>query len=60
MKLFVYDFEVFHDDWIGIFKDYETKEFTIIHNDSELMREFIDSDCVYCGFNSKHYDQFIV
>lgn len=60
MKLFVYDFEVFHDDWIGIFKDYETKKFTIIHNDSELMREFIDSDCVYCGFNSKHYDQFIV
>lgn len=60
LKLFVYDFEVFHDDWIGIFKDYETKKFTIIHNDSELMREFIDSDCVYCGFNSKHYDQFIV
>lgn len=60
IKLFVYDCEVFAYDWLVIFKDIETKQFTVIHNDSELLKEFIDSEGVYCGFNSKHYDQYIV
>lgn len=60
MKLFVYDCEVFAYDWLVIFKDYENKVFTVIHNDEEALKEFIDSECVYCGFNSKHYDQFII
>ena len=60
IKLFVYDCEVFAYDWLVIFKDYENKVFTVIHNDEEALKEFIDSECVYCGFNSKHYDQFII
>ena len=60
IKLFVYDCEVFAYDWLVIFKDYENKVFTVIHNDEEALKEFIDRECVYCGFNSKHYDQFII
>ena len=60
IKLFTYDCEVFAYDWLVIFKDYENKVFTVIHNDEEALKEFIDSECVYCGFNSKHYDQFII
>lgn len=60
MRIFTYDFEVFRYDWIGIFKDFDTHEYTVIHNDNGLLREFISEDAVYIGFNSKHYDQFIV
>ena len=60
MRLYVYDCEVFAYDWLVIFKDYENKVFTVIHNDEEALKEFIDSECVYCGFNSKHYDKFII
>ena len=33
MRLIVYDVEVFSDDWLVIFKDIETKQYTVIHND---------------------------
>ena len=62
MQLFSYDFEVFLYDWLGVFKDYDTKQYTVIHNDPDALRAFIqqNADSVFCGFNSKHYDQFIV
>ena len=62
MRLFTYDFEVFLKDWLGVFKDYENKEYTVIHNDGSSLTEFLNqnADAVFCGFNSKHYDQFIV
>lgn len=47
-------------DWLVVFKDRETGEFTIFHNDNDALREFMDEDAIYCGFNSKHYDQFIL
>ena len=40
-------------------KDYETKHYTEIHNDNEAFRACINDDTVYCGFNSKGYDQYI-
>ena len=60
MRLVTYDCEVFAHDWIVIFKDYETKHFTVIHNDNSALRTCIDDDTVYCGFNSKSYDQYII
>lgn len=60
MRLFVYDVEVFACDWLTIFKDMENSQYTIIHNDAEALRAFIDPDGVYIGFNSKSYDQFII
>ena len=60
MRLIVYDVEVFCEDWLVIFKDIETGKYTCVHNDNEELTECISEDCIYIGFNSKHYDQFII
>ena len=60
MKIYTYDFEVFRYDWIGIFKDKNTSEYTVIHNAPLELRDFLNSDAIYVGFNTKNYDQFIV
>ena len=60
MRLITYDCEVFAHDWIVVFKDYETKHFTVIHNDNSMLKSCISDDKCYCGFNSKSYDQYII
>ena len=60
MRLVTYDCEVFCSDWIVVFKDYESKHFSVIHNDNQALLACIDDDSVYCGFNSKGYDQYII
>ena len=60
MRQITYDCEVFSHDWIVVFKDKETGIFTIVHNDNEALRSCISEDAVYIGFNSKHYDQYII
>ena len=60
MKLVTYDVECFAYDWIVVFKDYESKHFTVIHNDNQALQACINDDTVYCGFNSKGYDQYII
>ena len=60
MRLVTYDCEVFAHDWLVVFKDYESKHFTVIHNDNSMLKACISDDNVYCGFNSKSYDQFII
>ena len=60
MRLVTYDCEVFAHDWIVVFKDYETKHFSVIHNDNSALQACISDDNVYCGFNSKSYDQYII
>lgn len=60
MKWYTYDAEIFaHDSIIG-FKDKESGEYYHFHNDNEGVREFISDDAIYCGFNSKGYDQYII
>ena len=60
MKWYTYDAEVFKHDFIIGFKDKETGEYHHFHNDNEGVRDFISDDAIYCGFNSKSYDQYIV
>ena len=60
MKWFTYDTEVFAHDFIVVFKDKETREYAVFHNDNEGVRDFITDDAIYCGFNSKGYDQYII
>jgi len=60
MRLIVYDCEVFAHDWIVVFKDVETGQYTVIHNDNEALRQSLFDDCIYISFNGKHYDQFII
>lgn len=60
MNLYTYDFEVFKYDWLVVFKNYETKEYTIIVNSNAKFQEFIDSQQpLIAGFNSKSYDDYI-
>ena len=60
MRIITYDFEVFAYDWLVVLKDKETGIRTRIHNDSDALNMAISEDCIYVGFNSKHYDQFIM
>lgn len=60
MKIIVYDFEVTSHDWLVVLKDIETGQRTRVHNDSEMLKELVDTSNIYVGFNSKHYDQYIM
>lgn len=60
MRWYTYDSEVFAHDNIVIFKDKETGEYFIFHNDNLGVKEFINDNAIYCGFNSKGYDQYII
>ena len=60
MRWFTYDCEVFNHDFIVVLKDRETGEYAVIHNDNAALKEIITEDAIYCGFNSKWYDQYIV
>ena len=60
MRLITYDCEVFAHDWLVVFKDKETGKYTAIWNDNDALKMALSEDCVYIGFNSKHYDQFII
>ena len=60
MRWFTYDTEVFAHDFLVVFKDKETGEFAVFHNDNTGVRDFITEDGIYCGFNSKSYDQYII
>ena len=60
MRWFTYDVEVFAHDFIVVFKDKETGKHIVFHNDNKGVRDFISNDAIYCGFNTKHYDQYII
>ena len=60
MKWYTYDTEVFKHDFIVVFKNKETGEYAVFHNDNDGVKDFITDDAVYCGFNSKGYDQYII
>ena len=60
MKIITYDCEVFAYNWIVVFKDKESGTYTVIHNDNEALKMALSEDTVYVGFNSKHYDQYII
>lgn len=60
MQLVTYDCEVFAYDWLVTLKDKETGVYTCIWNDNEALKMALSEDSIYVGFNSKHYDQFII
>lgn len=60
MRIITYDCEVFAHEWLVVFKDKESGRYTRIWNDNDALCECISDDCIYIGFNSKHYDQFII
>lgn len=57
---YIFDCEVFAYDWLFVFKNLKNGDYTIIHNDNDAIRSFIGTEPLLCGFNNKHYDQFIL
>ena len=62
MITYIYDIEVFSDDWIVVFKrPEENSNYIVIHNDNPRLKEFLSQpDIIIGGFNNKHYDNWIV
>ena len=60
MTTYIFDCEVFAYDWLFVFKNVDGGQYTVIHNDNDAIREFMDTDPLLAGFNNKHYDQFIL
>lgn len=67
MKHYVFDIEVFRYGWLVSFKDTKTGEFTDFINthasettDSWLRVWMDNQELVLCGFNNKHYDNYIL
>lgn len=62
MNIYIYDIEVFSDDWVVVFcnPDFENNHI-VIHNDAYRLRAFLDQpDIVIGGFNNKHYDDWVL
>lgn len=61
MRIYIYDIEVYSEDWIVVFRNPESDHHIVIHNDNYHLREFLDqADIVIGGFNNKHYDDWVV
>lgn len=60
MRIVTYDCEVFAHNWLVTFKDKETGIYTCIWDDNEALKACLDDEAIYIGFNSKHYDSYII
>ena len=62
MITYIYDIEVFSDDWIVVFRNPDAENnHIVIHNDNYRLRAFLDQpDIIIGGFNNKHYDDWVV
>lgn len=60
MKLIFYDFEVFKNDWLVVFK--ENNNFVVIVNDKTLLKNYIKNNekSILIGFNNYNYDDLIL
>lgn len=57
-----FDFEVFKYDWLVVFINPYTGEKTVVINNEMTLEGFYDQhkDEIFCGYNSRHYDQYIL
>lgn len=57
-----YDFEVFKEDWLVVCKNTTLHETKIIVNDAPSLTEYYEANQgeIWVGFNSRHYDQWIL
>lgn len=60
--IYIYDIEVFKKDNLFVFRDYFTKEWTVIHNDLKALRKFYlaNRDSLFVGYNSSSYDSNVM
>lgn len=57
-----YDFEVFKHDWLVVVMDMTAKKTHVIINSPEELEALYKANIkeIWCGFNSRHYDQWIL
>lgn len=57
-----YDFEVFKYDWLVVVMNTNTRETNVIINSKEELETLYNKNIneIWCGFNSNHYDQYIL
>jgi len=57
-----FDAEVFRFDWLFVFMNTESRNTTVIVNDPDQLKQFYEQHKtnIWVGFNSRHYDQYIV
>lgn len=63
MNIFIYDLEIFKDDWIAVFRQPKPdSQHFVIHNNAYQLREFLSSqkDLILGGFNNKFFDDWIL
>lgn len=60
--IYIYDIEIFKKDSLYVFRDYFTKEWTVIHNDLDALRKFYlaNRDSLFIGYNSHSYDSNVM
>jgi len=57
-----FDAEVFRLDWLFVLMDTETKETYVIVNDPDQLKQLYEQNKtnIWVGFNTRHYDQYII
>lgn len=61
MRIIVVDTEVFRYDFFAIFFDTSDQSWAVFHNDNLGVRDYLSQqDVIFCGYNSKGYDQHIL
>lgn len=61
MRIVVVDTEVFSYDWIVVFYDTAKNVWSVFHNDSQSVRDYMrQPDVIFCHFNGKHYDTHVL
>ena len=57
-----YDFEVFRFNWLVVLMDTDKREETVIIDDPDALERFHSAHKheIWVGFNSRHYDQYIL
>ena len=51
---YIFDCEVFAHDWLFVFKEVATGEYTVIWNDNDEVLAFMERNPYLGGFNNKH------
>ena len=60
--LIFYDFEVFKNDWLVVILDMDAQKEYVIVNEPDLLKALYElhKTDIWCGYNSRNYDQFIL
>ena len=55
------DFEAFKFNWLVVFADTETEQFTVIHDDVKALTAYYEKhkQDIFVGYNIRNYDQWI-